>query len=799
VPRFPKYSAIFVCLCVAITTAFAQGGLKDRIQQKIDSSQMTVLRGNVSPLLQSAVDQGKVDRAMRINGASIFFAPSASQKAAIQQLMAEQRDPASPNYRQWLTPEEYADRFGMSSGDISKVSAWLKSQGFTVDNVTRSRNRISFSGSVARMETAFHTEFHSYLVNGEKHFANATELSVPAAMAGTVMGFTSLNNFRWHPRNVQARSAVSLKPRLTLSNPTETFLLPDDVAVIYNIAPLYNTGIDGTGQAIAVVGQTAIDLNDIAAFRSIANLPAKAPQLVLVPGTGASAIISVGDQREANLDVEWSGGIARNATIIYVYTGNSPNSNGVIDSIFYAIDNDLAPVVSISYGACEASNPASFISLLQSEARAGSLQGQTMVSAVGDAGATDCDNPNSAVSSHGLAVDIPGALAEVTGVGGTTFMGDENANPTYWNAGNGLGGGSAKSFIPEKVWNDSALRADLSATGGGVSTVIPKPSYQTALTPADGFRDVPDIAFSASPEHDAYFVCTEGSCPSQFLPIGGTSADAPVFAGILTLVNQATENAAGQGTNVNPTLYSLAGVPGTYAAVFHDVTTGNNKETCLGGSTGCTTANSHALTAENHSGFRGYLALMLFPVCAVLVSLKRKRWVAALGVFLVAGGLAFQVACGGGSSSTPPPPPPNLSIGFSATTGYDRATGLGSVDASELASHWPGFTGSPKFGLSSAPTSITMTTATPGTSTVTVTRMDGAFTGTVNLSCRLIDPKPTDPQSSTCTLNPTLVNLGSSAATALTVHASVAGNYTVVVTGRSGAVSHSATVPVTVN
>jgi len=795
VARLSKYLPILVLICAFVTVGSAQT-LKDRISHKIDSAQMTALHGTVSPRLRAAVDRGRVNGAMRIT-ASIFFGPSPAQKAALTGLIAQQNNPASASYHQWLTPEQYADRFGMTPNDISKVNAWLKSQGFTVTSVSRNRTRVFFSGTAAQMESRFRTELHNYMVGGEAHFANATEPSLPSAFAGTVVGLTGLDNFRWHSHNLHARGLAAFKSRLTLGN--QTFLTPDDVSTIYDLTPLYNAGFDGTGQTIAVAGQTAIDLNDIAAFRSNSNLPGNLPQLLLVPNSGVPVVLP-GDEVEADLDVEWAGGVARNATIIYIFTGNSPTSNGVIDSFFYAIDNDIAPVISISYGACEASLGSANVSILDLEEQAGSTQGQTVVSAVGDAGATDCDDPNSSIATGGLAVDMPAALQETTGVGGTTFNGDANADPNFWNPGNGQGGGSAKSYIPEKTWNDSALRGDLSATGGGVSTFVLKPAYQTALTPADGHRDVPDIAFSASPEHDAYVVCTQLSCQSnQFLPVGGTSADAPLFAGMLTLINQATENAAGQGTNVNPTLYSLAGTPATYAVAFHDVATGNNKETCLAGSTGCTSANSHALTAENHFRFPAYAALMLLPFCAVLVSVRRKRWAALLGMVLVAGVLSLQLACGGGSSNNnPPPPPQNLSIGWSAGTGYDLNTGLGSADAFVLANHWPGYTTTPAFSVT-GPSGITMNTVAPSNTVITLTRTDNNFTGNVLLTCTLVDPQPTDPQSSTCSLNPTQVNNGNGPTT-LTIQAPVAGSYTVTVTGKkTGSVSHSYTAPVTVN
>jgi hypothetical protein len=810
VARLFKFATIVVFLYAAVVACFAQTGIKSRIARDIDGNQMTRLQGNLHPLLQTATDLGRVNGAMRMKNVSLIFNPSASQKADLQMLLAQQLDPASPNYHKWLTPEEFGARFGMSASDLLKITAWLKSQGFTVNEVSRGRNRVSFSGSAAQISSAFHSEFHQYMVNGEKHIANATEFSVPSAFADTVLGFKNVNDFVLKPR------ARKVSSKFTSSISGNTFLAPEDLATIYDINPLYNAGINGAGQTIVVVGQTAIKLSDLSSFRSAAGLPAKAPQLSLV--TGSSSVTVPGDEVEADLDLEWSGATARNATIIYVYADQSLAQGGVIGAFDFAIQNQIAPIISISYGACEIANSPSFFSFLQADAIQAKAQGQTIVSAVGDVGATDCESPNATISTSGLAVDLPAALQNVTGVGGTTFMGDDNHNPTFWNANNDAGGGSAIKYIPETTWNDSALAGTLSSTGGGVSSLVAKPAFQTALTPADGHRDVPDLALSASPNHDPYLVCDAdeenspgpaGLCSNGFrdannnlFPVGGTSADAPQFAGLVALINQATQNSAGS-SNVNTILYNLAGTPATYALAFHDITSGNNKQTCLGGSTGCVSANSHVAIAGNRSHVPAYTALFLLPLGAVFVSVGRRRWMTGLAMLVVVAAFSFQIACGGGSSSSTPPPvtPPNLSIGWSAGAGYDLVTGLGSVDASALANAWPGFTGSPAFDLSASPSSVTTTTTAPGHTTVTLTRDSSTFSGNVAVTC-VATGDATGDALATCSLNPTAATLNSGAQTAttvLTVSATHAGTYLVSVTGVSGSISHAVSVPVTVN
>jgi len=490
VARLRKFPITIALLCASAAVCFGQSALRNRIVQPIDKSQMVRLRGNVHPLTQRGVDLGRVSAAMRLKNVTLVFNQSASQKAALQTLIEQQRDPASPNYHKWLTPEEYASRFGMSQADLGKVTDWLKSQGLSVDGISRSRTRVSFSGSAAQIASVFQTEFHQYKVDGETHFANATELSVPSALGGVVSGFWKLNDFRWKPRAVTSR----ISPRFTSG--TNTFLAPADVATIYNITPLYNAGFDGKGQRIAVVGQTSIKLSDINNFRSAAGLPPNPPIVFLLPG--ATPFLSTGDEVEADLDLEWSGAIAKNATIIYVYLPVN-QGNGVIDAFDYAIENNIAPVISISYGACEISsqNGSAFVTFLEGLMAQATLHGQTVSSSIGDSGATDCEPVTSTatIATTGLAVDVPGAISDVTAVGGTRFTSDDNASSTFWNSSNDPSTGkSAKSYIPETTWNDGFA----SATGGGVSSMIPKPSFQTALTPADGHRDVPDIALNAS-------------------------------------------------------------------------------------------------------------------------------------------------------------------------------------------------------------------------------------------------------------------------------------------------------------
>jgi subtilase family serine protease len=687
---------------------------RDRILAPVDASAMVSVPGTAHPLVGPKFDRGRTNPAHMITRASLVFRLSATQQADLDRLLDDQQDPSSPRYHKWITPEEYAERFGVTASDLGKISAWLKSQGLAVDGISESRMEIFFSGTVGQLERAFQTEIHNLSVRGEQHFANSGDISVPAAFAGLVLGVRKLNDFSPRPRLRRA------SPHFTSSLSGNHFLIPGDFATIYHLGPLYSQGLDGTGQKIAVMGQTAISLTDIRAFRTASGLSANDPTPQLAPNTGASTTCT-GDLDEANLDLEWSGGVAKNATIIYVYAGVGTNgscmhrTSDVFDALQYAINANVAPVISISYGNCEAAIGSSQAKIFQQWAQHANAQGQTITSAAGDDGAADCDF-NDTSATRGLAVDVPASIPEVTGVGGTEFTGDPAATvtgscaaaTTYWNTScSPTSGASALSYIPEVVWNDPVTSGatSFSATGGGASTIFGKPTWQTGPgVPNDNARDVPDLSLNASPKHDPYLICSQGSCTNGFrnassnlTAVGGTSVGAPAFAGIIAIINQATRS-SGQG-NANSKLYPLAiSAPSS----FHDITTGNNNVPCTKGTTGC---------------------------------------------------------------------PNGGTIGFTATANYDQASGLGSIDAFNLVTSWPGFTSTPAFSLAANPLSFTIAAVgQSGTSSLMVGGT-GGFTGTVALSCTV--PSTATAQIS-CAVSPTSVALNpttTSGTATLTVNA----------------------------
>ncbi|MGA2268739.1 MAG: protease pro-enzyme activation domain-containing protein [Bryobacteraceae bacterium] len=493
----------------------------------------------------------------------ILFKPSSAQQADLDQLLADQQNPSSPLFRRWLTPEEFGNRFGLSASDHSKVVAWLASEGLTVNESGRARNWVAFSGTAAQVSKTLHTSLRRYRVDGETHFANSNDPAVPEALADVVGGFLGLNDF--YPKPL----AIPVSPEF--NSGTSHYLVPEDYATIYNLAPLYQAGVDGTGQSIAVVGASDISLNDIRSFRTRYNLPANDPKLVLVGadpgGLGSSANL------EADLDLEWAGAIAPKATIYFVYSANA------YTALVQAINLNVAPIISVSFGTCEVNWPPPYRSMFQQA----NAQGITILAASGDSGGAGCDTQGSEpLATRGMSVEFPAVLPEVTGVGGTQFVEGSGA---YWATTNSANSGSALSYIPEKAWNESSTTG-LAATGGGVSRFYPRPAWQAGPgVPNDNFRHVPDVAMSAA-SHDAYYIYFAGT----FGGVAGTSASTPSFAGIVALLNQYVV-AKGQQVkpglgNINPQLYRLAqGAP----SVFHDTTVGDNLVPCSQDSPDCVT------------------------------------------------------------------------------------------------------------------------------------------------------------------------------------------------------------------
>jgi subtilase family serine protease len=698
-----------VLVFVAGPSAKAQTAeVRSRIVSAVDDAQTVRLQGNVHPLARPGNDQGALADSQPMTRLLLLLQRSTEQEMALRQLMDAQQTKGSGNYHAWLTPEQFGKQYGPSDADVQAVTDWLAKQGFQVSKVAAGRTVVEFSGNMGQVRNAFHTEIHRYVMNGEEHFANASDPAIPVALAPVVAGVVSLHNF---PKHAQLRRVGTFQrdlatgqvmPLFTYTDLNGTFygVGPADFRTIYHIPPTAT----GAGQSIAIVGQSNINIQDVRDFRNIFGLPANDPQIIVNgpdPGLVSVPQQIPGDEGESDLDIEWAGAVAPQAQIILV-TSQTPDttvSSGVDLSALYIVDNNVAPVMSDSYGSCEAAlgtTGNAFYSGLWEQA---SAEGITVAVSAGDTGSAGCDPAappaDQNAATLGLAVNGLASTPFNVAMGGTDF--DQAGNlSNYWNATNAATTQlSAKGYIAETVWDDSTCAAnylanptaapctkvdpaggDLAAAGGGASNCAtsttssctagyPKPAFQNGLTPADSVRDIPDISLFASNGNNFsfYIVCQSDQNPNNarcdlstsatsgthnFQGVGGTSGATPTFAAIMALVNQATGQRQGNAnyvlyalaaketyTNCNSSSFTTPATPLPNTCPFLDITKGTNTVACDAGTPNCSNSTT--------SGF---------------------------------GVLTSAVAADNGNPA------------FRAGTGYDLATGLGSINVAGLLANW---------------------------------------------------------------------------------------------------------------
>src|SRR5216683_360136 len=670
----------FSCFPAAAQTPAAQSGAEQksrvpaRVTDTVDDTNRTVLRGNVHPKARAEFDRGAVADAQPVTRILLVLQRSAEQEAALRQLMEEQQSKNSPNYHAWLTPEQFGQQFGPADADVQAVTDWLTSHGFQNIKVTKGKTVLEFSGNAGQVRNAFGTEIRKYNVKGEEHFANVSDPQIPAALAPVVRGIRSLHNF--HPKP-QARQLGSFH---RMENG--------------DIRPLFNY-TDSNGQ--------------------------------------------FGDEGESDLDVEWAGAVAPAAAIDFVVTETTQTdlTAGIDGSAIYIVDNNVAPILSESYGACEAGLGTGGNAFYNSLWQQAAAEGITVVISAGDNGSAGCDPAaapaNQDAATLGLGVNGIASTAFNIAMGGTDF--DDVGNQSkFWNTTNTSTTtppavpASALGYIPEKTWNDSCASAgattgctatiinastgiDLVAGSGGPSSIYSKPSWQTGFpAAADSTRDIPDVSLfssdsgaSSGTSKSFYIVCQSDQDPAgdtgcnltkftsttpfhDFQAVGGTSAATPTFAAIMALVNQQTGQRQGVANYV---LYSLAKTAANVCSsstasatgntcVFYDITKGNNSVACVGGSPNCSNQTS--------------------------------------------GQFGIMATANGGSTPA-----------FKAGTGYDLATGLGTVNVTNLLAKWasPSLIGTTV--TLTGPTSSTIGASVTFTGTVTKVSGTATPTGTVLL------------------------------------------------------------------
>jgi hypothetical protein len=652
-PLLRKSLALAIIFAVLPILTFAQasnavssqaGIVPSRITQSIDETRLTVLKGNTHPLARTEFDRGAATPGITLHRMLLSLKRSPEQESALQQLLVDLQDKSSPNYHQWLTPEQFGRQFGPSDQDMQTVTTWLEAHGFQVANVTKGRTVIEFSGTLGQVSEAFHTQMHMYSVQGQEQWANASDPQIPAALTGVVAGVSTLHNFVKKPhfkvgqlltgtRKPGPLPALNLQGCTVNANPCpvqDQFIFhalgPGDFATIYNTPTFLNINapaqkFNGDGVTIAIVGRSNINVSDIQEFRAIFGIAAANLNIVLNgPDPGN---LGGGEEFEAVLDATWSSSVAPNATVDFVVSQTTETSDGVDLSEVFIIDNNLASAMSESFGLCEQQAGAAQANAESSVAEQAAAQGITFMASTGDAGAEGCDDPNAeTVATQPIGVQIPAALPFTVAVGGTIFTQNDAA---FWNAKNSAAFESAEKYIPEDVWNESCATqatclASVTAGGGGpnilagsggASTIFPTPAFQTGVPGLSGTkRETPDVSLNAAVFHDPAALCLDdqgSNCtnPANFtiFTVGGTSVASPSFTGIMALVNQATGERQGEAGFV---LYKLAAAeaasPGFAACnastgtgptspncVFNDVTSGNN---AVPGETGFGNANA---------------------------------------------------------------------------------------------------------------------------------------------------------------------------------------------------------------
>jgi hypothetical protein len=618
--------AVLGC-ALALTVTLSAGAAgqgssrQSSITKKIDETRLTRLVGNVRPEANSRNDRGAVGDSMQLQHLQLLLQRPAESEAALDAFMDRQQTPGNPDYHNYLTAEQLGAKYGPSSADIATVRGWLEMHGFQVNGISSSGMRIDFSGTAGQIIESFRTEIHDLEVNGAKHFANMQDPAIPEALSSVVAGVAQLNDFK--PRALRTpivpmtakgvRTPVS--PNFTIPpNPPNGELqavVPADLATIYDYNPLFRSGNAGQGQTVVLLERTDLFSNaDYTTFRKTFGLNAYNSKFSVVhPGGCKDPGVIVGDDGEATVDVEWAAASAPAANIELASCQDT--------------STDFGPFIALE-ALLEQRNRPAIVSLSQNEEFA--------------------DN---GINVSGLA-STPFNLA----AGGTDYADAFLGTTTnFWNPTNTAVFGSAKSYIPEIPWNDSCASQLITlelgftvpyGTGGSCNSPVgeagflgtaagsggpsacalgtptnppqtsgtcrgyKKPSWQKGVygNPNDGVRDLPDVSmFAANGVWGHYYVlcysdaagggapCT-GS-PANWAGAGGTSFVAPILAGVQALVNQRWGGFQG---NPNYAYYALAN--GEYgrrgsascnstngtgrSCSFHDVTLGDMDVNCRG-------------------------------------------------------------------------------------------------------------------------------------------------------------------------------------------------------------------------
>ena len=715
-----------LCAGALLTAGNATAQSLPRITQPVDESQRVTLRGNTPRTALPKYDQGAVDSSAAANHVLLVLQRSSEKEAELKQLIEDQHNSSSPRFHQWLTPKQFGQKFGVEDSDVEAVKAWLQARGLVINKVNASKTVIDFSGTAAQVGSAFHTELHTYMRAGVSFHSNNKDPQIPAALAPVVKGLASLNDIKPISFMV-SKGKASFNPATHLGTPLwndpqcgasppagsvciSYVPTPADMATQYGLKSVYKNGLSGKGMTIGIISASNVDVSNVKNYRKFFKIgnDANLPEAIVDgedPGQNGAA-------EEAYLDVEVSGAMAPSAKVDLYTSADTITTSGLATALVRAVDDNIADVVSLSYGTCEqelgtAGNQFFFYNWQQAAA-----QGQSVFVSSGDSGSAGCDDAQSPYpASNGLAVSGYASTPYNVAVGGTDFYYSQHAAgygskaldkqlAQYWGSKLTLGeDASLISPLPEQPWNDTlglnilfptgtsiaagsggpsmcALQVDNVADGTYTCTGgYPKPSWQVGKGVfADGVRDLPDVSlFAADGANQSYWpICIEAEDCTNYTSdsgsvyitgVGGTSASSPAMAGIMALIDQSQKGRQG---NPNTVFYALAA---QYPSAFNDVTVGSNNVICDPGSPDCS-------PDPNDS----YDSLHLWP----------------------------------------------------AGKGYDMASGLGSVNAANMIANWSkvkSTSTTTTLGLSSS----VVTHGEPVTASVTVSSAKGTPTGSVAL------------------------------------------------------------------
>ena len=612
--------------------AQAQSTARPLITRPAEGSSLVALQGNVHPLARPQFDRGPAPASLGAQRQLLVLKRSPQQERMLQQYLASLEDKNSSNFHHFLTPAQFGQQYGPAPEDVAQIVTWLNGQGLAVNKVAASNMAIEFTGSVDQVQTAFHTQIHRFVVNGQEHVANVTDPMIPSALAPVVAGVSPLNDFYPRPQTIHgpggrwnaAEKRFDAELTVGLSGSKYLFMGPGDAATIYDAPTAFNTHrqsgqatYDGSGITIGIATDGTVNLTNVANYRALFGLPAGSLSVVMDGNSPGS-----GDETESTLDGEVAGAIAPGAKIVYYQAADTTFQSGVMLAILRAIEDNTVNILNVSYGSCELAQGAAGNQEILNAWEQAAAQGIAVTVSSGDSGSAGCDNPDTqSVASRGFAVNGLASTPYTVAVGGTDFDALLNNFSTYISPTNTGNYTSALNYIPENPWNNStatngnaasnqpsqsysgvtnivagsggASSAGLYDAGGNVLGGYAKPQWQqqyetSAGIAADKVRDLPDVSlFAANGVNGALWAtCGDTDCRGAsptISGVGGTSASAPAFAGVLALVNQKLGASQRLG-QPNWVLYQLAK---THPEAFHPIKSGNNSVVCTPGTPNC--------------------------------------------------------------------------------------------------------------------------------------------------------------------------------------------------------------------